>query len=77
MAYVYEAILRTLEITAEFEGSTSAQVAQGMGQAVQQIMDGVNNALPELLGNQAEIISHDMLRIGPHVIMTFLTRREG
>jgi hypothetical protein len=72
----YGFIVQTIDIKPDMEDSTADQLSQtmaiGLNKIVQSASKGLNN-LPG--GGSGEILSHNLTRIGGHLIVSFLFRR--
>jgi hypothetical protein len=72
----YGFVVQTIEIKPGMEDATADQMSQtmamGLNQTVQSASKGMNN-LPG--GGTGEILSHNITRIGSHLVVSFLFRR--
>lgn len=71
----YGMMVQTIEIKPAMEDATADEISQtmtvGLGQILQKASKGLSN-LPN--GRKGEIVSHDLIRIGRHLVLSILFR---
>jgi hypothetical protein len=72
----YGFILQTIDITPDMEDATGEQLAQGMAMAMNKSVQGAARGLTNIPGSgKGEILSHNLTRIGSHLVVSFLFKR--
>jgi hypothetical protein len=73
----YGFMVQTMDIKPDMEDSTADQLSQGMAVALNKMAQGASKGLSNLPGGggNPEIISHNLTRIGGHLLVTFMFKR--
>jgi hypothetical protein len=72
----YGFIVQTIDIKPDMEDSTADQLSQTMAIGLNKIVQGASKGLSNLPGGGGgEIISHNLTRIGGHLVVSFLFKR--
>jgi hypothetical protein len=72
----YGFIIQTIDIKPDMEDSTADQLSQNMAIALNTIAQSAAKGLSNLPGGgNGEILSHNLTRIGGHLVVSFLFRR--
>jgi len=72
----YGFIVQTIDIKPDMEDSTADQLSQSMAIALNKIVQSASKGLGNLPGGgKGEILSHNLTRIGGHLVVSFMFRR--
>jgi hypothetical protein len=72
----YGFIIQTIDIKPDMEDATADQLSQTMAIGLNKIAQSAAKGLSNLPGGgNGEILSHNLTRIGGHLIVSFLFRR--
>jgi len=72
----YGFIIQTIDIKPDMEDTTADQLSQTMAIGLNKIVQGASKGLSNLPGDgNGEILSHNLTRIGGHLVVSFLFRR--
>ena len=72
----YGFIIQTIDIKPDMEDTTADQLSQTMAIGLNKIVQGASKGLSNLPGGgNGEILSHNLTRIGGHLVVSFLFRR--
>jgi hypothetical protein len=72
----YGFIVQTIEIKPEADDADSNEVGKSMAIGMNQFVQKAARSLPNLRGGGWEIASHSLTRVGKHMIISLLIRRE-
>jgi len=73
----YGFMVQTMEIKPDMEDATADGLGQTMAMSLGQMAQKASKGLTTIQGGNWEIVSHDMTRLGRHLIVTFLIRRQA
>ena len=72
----YGLIVQTIDIKPDMEDATADQLSQSMAMNLNTVVRSAANGLSNLPGGgNGEILSHNITRIGGHLVVSFLFRR--
>ena len=72
----YGFIIQAIDIKPDMEDTTADQLSQTMAIGLNKIAQGASKGLSNLPGGgNGEILSHNITRIGGHLVVSFLFRR--
>ena len=71
----YGMMVRTFEVKPSMEDATANEISNEMVKELGKIMQPIAKALTSLPeGKRGELLSHNIVRIGSHIIVSFLFR---
>jgi hypothetical protein len=73
----YGFMVQTMEIKPDMEDATADGLGQMMAMGFGQMAQKAAKGLTTLQGGNWEIMSHDVTRLGRHLIVSFLLRRQA
>lgn len=72
----YGLLVQTIDIKPDMEDSSADQLSQSMAIALNTIVQSASKGLSNLPGGgNGEILSHNLTRIGRHLVVSFLFKR--
>ena len=75
MSYEFNFMVAPVELKPEMADMDSREIAQAVGRTLGQVGRTVAGGIDSLPPGGWEIVSHDLLRIDRHLLVTFLIRR--
>jgi hypothetical protein len=78
MPYHYAVVIRAATLTPFLARATDKEVAASLSQTLNQIMLETSQSLDESPdGPGWELVSHNLIRLDNHLVVSFLVRRES
>jgi len=75
MNYKHGVMVQTIKLKPGIEDASADEVSQSLLPAWNSVVQKASKGLDILEGGNWEFVSHDLSRIGPHFIATFVIRR--
>ncbi len=76
MPYEYSFMVQTVQVNPQLADADSDHVSQSLGALLGPLGAQLSTLRQSAPGGPSEIVSHNMTRIGQHLVLTLLTRRE-
>lgn len=76
MEYDYSMMFQGMTMSPGVADLTSGELAKDLTMGSVNLLKGINGALSTLDGGGWEVVSHSILRIDRHLIVSFVIRRE-